>query len=298
MAKKKQTPNLSFQEMMDGMMYLDEELKKQGFPPEDIGLIQYVVMTRMDKLDFTNQEAFMASFEKLLPEVFSEMEKIFPEEGEESAAKKEETDEDETPNYPRYLMRKDVQKYTIRIALKGISPTIWRKLEVPSNISLAFLGTLLIEAMGWENYHLHQFISGSHFYSPSDQQEPDMFPDFGRVVNHKSEEYCLSDLLWQKGDKVGFEYDFGDSWLHQISLSAVADYAEGERHLVRLIGGKNACPPEDCGGVWGYEALCRYYYTGKRDKNFDKEFFSYVDDSFDPEYYPLNEMKEYVFRMN
>ena len=251
----------------------------------------------------TNEETFLASLNKAMEKLIYESVPFPP------VGKEDEDDEEDgnpsghhvTPHskdYPKFLMRQNVKKYTIRISLQGIRPVIWRKLEVPSNISLAFLGFVLLEAMGWENEHLHQFRKDNHFYSPENQQDPDMFPDFGGVVNHKSEEFCLSDIMTEKGDKVLFDYDFGDDWHHQILLSSVGDYADDEPRKVRLIGGKNACPPEDCGGEWGYNALCEYYYTGKQAEGVDESFYSWVDDDFDPEYFPMEEMKAWMDGMN
>ena len=201
-------------------------------------------------------------------------------------------------DYPKYLMRRDVKKWTIRISLQGIRPIIWRKLEVPSNISMTFLGFVLLEAMGWENEYLHQFRKGNHFYSPASQQDPDMFPDFGAAINHKSEEFCLSDIMTGKGDKIHFDYDFGDDWHHQILLSSVDKYTKDEPRKVKLIGGKNACPPEDCGGEWGYNTLCEYFRTGKQEKGVDESFYSWVDEDFEPDYFPLEEMIARVDEMN
>ena len=291
--------------MQQKLAQLVDMLKKQGIPDDMIRMFTTIISERQEELDMTNEETFLASLDKA-------MEKLiygtvpFPPVSEDD--EDDEEDDDWNPSghhvtphskdYPKFLMRQNVKKCTIRISLQGIRPVIWRKLEVPSNISLAFLGFVLLEAMGWENEHLHQFRKDNHFYSPENQQDPDMFPDFGGVVNHKSEEFCLSDIMTEKGDKVLFDYDFGDDWHHQVLLSSVGDYADDEPRKVRLIGGKNACPPEDCGGEWGYRTLCEYYYTGKRAKGVDKSFYSWVDDDFDPEYFPLEEMKAWMDGMN
>lgn len=294
MARKQKTPGeMKDAEMLKELSKFVNELKKQGMPDELIAIINTIIFTRPEELDLTNEERFKASLNKAVEKFIGEMDSLH------EAHKEKHAPQTKMVENAHYLMRPKVQKYTLRIALKNVRPIIWRKLEVPSNISLTFLGTILIEAMGWENCHLHQFVQGTHFYSPANQQEPDMFPDFGDVVNHKSEEFCISDLLHTKGDKVGFDYDFGDDWAHQITLSSVDEYPADEPLKVKLIAGKNACPPENCGGIWGYEALCKYYYTGKKERGRDKAFYAaYIDDYFDPEDFPLSEMKEYIDSFN
>lgn len=159
-------------------------------------------------------------------------------------------------NYPHYQPAKTVMKYTLRITLKGIRPSIWRKVEVPSNITLRHLAELIIPLMGWAGYHLHQFRKGNDLYVPAYQSDVNDMDGFLDCRQHVSEEYIIADILREKGKTVLFEYDFGDDWQHEIRLSSVADYAAGEPHSIKFVGGKRACPPEDCGGVWGYEELC------------------------------------------
>jgi len=169
-----------------------------------------------------------------------------------STARKKYTEE----NYPRYQPAKIVKKYTLRITLKGIRPAIWRKVEVPSNITLRHLSELIIPLMGWSGCHLNQFRKGDDLYSPAYQSKDNDMDGFCGCRQHASEEYIIADILREKGKTVIFEYDFGDDWQHEVRLSSVADYATEEPHRIRFVGGKRACPPEDCGGVWGYEELC------------------------------------------
>ena len=290
--------------MQQKIAQLVDMLKKQGIPDDMIRMFTNLVIQRQEELDLTNEETLRVSLNKavgrLLHEAFfSNL--TFVNEEDNDTDDEEEREDYVSPypkDYPKYLMRRDVKKWTIRISLQGIRPIIWRKLEVPSNISMAFLGFVLLEAMGWENEHLHQFRKGYHFYSPASQQDPDMFPDFGAAINHKSEEFCLSDIMVGKGDKIHFDYDFGDDWHHQILLSSVDKYTKDEPRKVKLIGGKNACPPEDCGGEWGYNTLCEYFRTGKRAEGVDESFYSWVDEDFEPDYFPLEDMIARVDEMN
>lgn len=118
--------------------------------------------------------------------------------------------------YPRYLERPTIQKYTLRITLRGITPAIWRKITVPSNMSLRLLSELILDLMGWENEHLNSFSVGrNESYMPSFQRDdPDDDFCFSRMGNQ--EDYTISDVLKVKGKSITFEYDFGDNWNHEV----------------------------------------------------------------------------------
>jgi len=165
-------------------------------------------------------------------------------------------DLDALDDYPHFLPSNNVLKYTLRVTLRGHKPSIYRKFCVPSNISLRHLSELLIELMGWEGYHLNQFRRGSDLFAPAHQRDGGM--SFGGVREHDQEEYSIGDILVDKGKTIEWEYDFGDSWLHDVRLSSVEEYAENEP-LVSFVKGECACPPEDCGGIWGYEELLEIY---------------------------------------
>lgn len=153
---------------------------------------------------------------------------------------------------PAGKKRKPFLKYTLRVNLRGIKPPIYRKFEVPSNVSLATLSELIIRLMGWDNSHLNCFQAGGETYSPSSQIDKGGFSYFDELPQ---EDYVLSDVLNEKGRHIIFEYDFGDRWEHEVRLSSVAQYAEDESPQIRFVKGARACPPEDCGGIWGYMDL-------------------------------------------
>ena len=190
--------------------------------------------------------------------------------------------------FPKTLLRDNVKKYTLRVTLKGLKPAIFRKFEVPSNITLRNLGELILDLIGWSGYHLQQFRAYDRYYAP-EWQNKDMGEDFfaGNEKNFRSEDYTIGDVLSNKGKSITFEYDFGDGWQHEVKLSSVGEYQQGEACAVRFIDGRRACPIEDCGGIWGYEALCAHFYGDKSfDEEYEKEFFdSYIDEDFDPEFF-------------
>ena len=200
----------------------------------------------------------------------------------------------EEEDFPKTLSRDMVKKYTLRVTLKGLKPAIFRKFEVPSNITLRNLGELILDVMGWEDYHLHQFRVKDRLFAPKSQFDVDYNPLFDNGRNYFSDDFTLGDVLSEKGKSIEMEYDFGDSWRHEVKLSSVGEYKPDEIQAVRFIDGKRACPVEDCGGVWGYEALCAHYNGDDSfDDGYGDDFFDYyIDEYFDPEYFDATEVRE------
>lgn len=203
-------------------------------------------------------------------------------------------------NYPHSLPREKVEKYTLRVTLQGIKPSIFRKFNVPSNISLRHLSELIIDLMGWRGEHLNHFRKGDNYYAPAYQREGEMPIMFCQARNFNQEDFVLSDLLSEKGKSIEWEYDFGDSWCHDVRLSSIGEYSDGEP-LISFIQGKRACPPEDCGGVWGYQELLELRAkkeAHKRLTNEEKERLEWyeLDDLSDPmlspEYFDLEDAQE------
>jgi hypothetical protein len=133
----------------------------------------------------------------------------------------------------------------VKISLLGVSkPSVWRRLLVPADIRLDRLHGVIQAAMGWEDYHMHAFSDGSREYGLAD-------PELGYRDERK---VTLGRLLRREGERIRYTYDFGDGWEHEIVLEGALAAESGVRYPLCLTG-KGACPPEDCGGVWGYEDL-------------------------------------------
>jgi hypothetical protein len=138
----------------------------------------------------------------------------------------------------------------LKITLKGSKPPIWRRILVPSDIRLDRLHLVIQIAMGWFNCHLHQFSAFGRSYGVA-------YDDFAADLDIEDEtKVKLRDLLQMEKDAMTYEYDFGDSWEHKITLEKVLPYDKAQA-LPVCIRGKRACPPEDCGGVWGYAELLK-----------------------------------------
>lgn len=291
MAKKKANDE-SMQSMIIGSILYDLEYEAH-LPAEFVQALREELTAHPEKLglDKESEEEQWTVFHALMTEVGQ---RLYGDEWANIVAPLMGMDE-ETIQKSQYLPSDNIQKCIIRISLKNVKPIVWRKLEVPSNITLSYLAEVLIYVMGWEGYHLHQFRKNGVYYKEITEDDEYWFED----DELKDEAECtLGQVLTQKGDKMVLEYDFGDGWEHQVSLTKIESYADEEPPFPHLLSGKNACPPEDCGGPWGYAALCQYYYTRKKDPNFPKEHYTLVDKHFNPEFFPLAEYKADIEDMN
>lgn len=177
--------------------------------------------------------------------------------------------------------RKGKRKYalTLDVTLKGSPRKVYRQLVVPSDLTLNHLGEILVRAVGWEGYHLNQFIAGKTYYAePSDDDwMMDMQKDAGK--------YTIGSLLSRVKSKIKWEYDFGDSWVHEITLVEKQAVEEDEKVKVQLLKGSGACPPEDCGGVGGYRHLLNVL-KNPDDEEYE-EMIEWLGGRFDPKAFSL-----------
>jgi len=134
--------------------------------------------------------------------------------------------------------------YQLKVTLRGTRPPIWRRLEVASDLTLGGLHDVLQIAMGWTDSHLHAFVADGVEYGVPD-------PEWGTRVRDESR-VRLTRVLRAPKDRLVYEYDFGDGWEHVVVLEKVLPF-DPERHRDPLVtAGRRACPPEDCGGVFGF----------------------------------------------
>ena len=136
--------------------------------------------------------------------------------------------------------------FQLKVTLRGSKPAIWRRVVVPGDLNLQHLHRVIQDAMGWEGSHLHSFeVAGVEFGAPASAAS-------GFESEMKSENrYTLERLVGVK-DRFTYTYDFGDHWLHQVVVEKVMP---GESSAPSVVAGARACPPEDCGGVYGYAEL-------------------------------------------
>ena len=167
--------------------------------------------------------------------------------------------------------------YQFKISLRDFKPLIWRRIQV-QDCTLDKLHEYIQTAMGWTNSHLHHFrIDGRMYGDPDLMQE--MFED---LDYHDSTKTLVSDILPVDGKRCSFfyEYDFGDSWEHEVRFESCCDAAAGSKYPI-CTGGERACPPEDSGGVWGYAELLEAVNNKKHERH--DELLEWLGGSFDPD---------------
>jgi Plasmid pRiA4b ORF-3-like protein len=134
----------------------------------------------------------------------------------------------------------------IKVKLLGVTkPPVWRRVQLRADTPLDQLHEILQATLGWENYHLHAFSFGGEEFGPRDPELDLDFSDESRVTLGE-----LTDI----GARFRYTYDFGDNWEHEILVEDLLD-SNPDTHYPILVAAKGACPPEDCGGTWGYADL-------------------------------------------
>ena len=166
--------------------------------------------------------------------------------------------------------------HQLKITLRNFEPVIWRTVAVPSDYTLGDLHHVIQYAMGWEHAHMHDFRIGKVTYvdprmpvNESDQDE---------------EQVTLSQVAPRAKRKMRYTYDFGDNWEHDVQVEAVGPPEPGLRYPI-VLDGAQACPPEDCGGVWGYASLLEVL-SDPDHPDYD-EMMEWVEEPIDPDAFDL-----------
>jgi hypothetical protein len=174
----------------------------------------------------------------------------------------------------------------IKIRLLGVSkPPVWRRLQLPADTRLDHLHDIIIAAFGWEDCHMHVFTSGHEEFGEPD---PELgFNDDRRVT--------LGELIGGIGDRFRYTYDFGDNWEHEIVVEDLLD-ADPDSHYPVLVAAKGACPPEDCGGPWGYADLKGILADSSHEQHQEMLDWLGLDNSsaFDPNAVTIDQIEEEV----
>ena len=176
--------------------------------------------------------------------------------------------------------------HQLKITLMGVRPPIWRRLQVSSSINLRRLHDVIQAAMGWTQSHLYRFEVGGVDYG-----EPDRDYD-GDVRSAKAT--ALRKIAPAPGTAFLYEYDFGDSWQHRIEVEKVLPLEPGVRYP-RCLAGKRACPPEDIGGIWGYEEFLQAIRDPKHPEH--AAMLEWVGGFFDPEAFDLRAVNDRLARL-
>ena len=168
--------------------------------------------------------------------------------------------------------------YQFKVTLRGIRPPIWRRFQVYDDLTFYQLHRVLQEVMGWYDSHLHLF--DFHGWQITDAETLAE----GWNDGEDGQKVKLKKHFTAEGQKCRYEYDFVDGWEHELLLEKILPVEPGVFYP-RCLKGKRACPPEDCGGVWGYadllEALAKADHPGRED------YLEWLGDDFDPEEFDL-----------
>lgn len=144
--------------------------------------------------------------------------------------------------------------YQLKVVLLGSEPPIWRRLQVPGDAKLDWLHAVLQIAIGWTNSHLHQFRVGEDCYSDTRHN----FAEYeGDPEILEARKFTLRQIAPRAQDTFSYEYDFGDSWEHEITVDKILPPDAAAAAIALCLDGDRACPPEDCGGVGGYDNLLK-----------------------------------------
>lgn len=171
--------------------------------------------------------------------------------------------------------------FRLRISLAEIDPSIWREVIFSPGTTLHELHRAIQLLFGWYDYHLYQFkIGGRRFEAPNEE-----------ATGEDSTKARLSKLIERPGQVFEYIYDFGDHWVHRIEVLETRVNADPD-WLPYLVDGARRGPPEDCGGVFGYESLLEALRTPYEDLDEEgRSVLDWVGADFDPEEFSLSQAR-------
>lgn len=185
-------------------------------------------------------------------------------------------------------LTKPVEICQIKVTLRDSHPPIWRRIQVRSDTTLAKLHRILQRVMGWEDAHLHQFVIREERYGVPDEE------DVGPRKTRDERKYKLSDVVLGERSQFRYDYDFGDNWQHVLLVEKTFPPEEGVRYSVCLAGTR-ACPPEDVGGLSGYENFLEAINNPDHPEH--DEYLEWIGGEFDPEAFDIDEVNRLLRAM-
>ncbi|MGH3620416.1 MAG: plasmid pRiA4b ORF-3 family protein [Sciscionella sp.] len=194
----------------------------------------------------------------------------------------------ELPAKPR-TSDQPVPVYQIKVALRGAKPPIWRRLEVPADISLARLHQVIQVAFDWYDSHMHVFETPYGEFGTADAE-----------LGYRAEApVTLEQVAPDARSKIHYRYDFGDDWEHDILVEKVLDREETVSYP-RCTGGRRAAPPEDCGGIWGYSDLTEILSDPAHPEHEERLEWLGLDEAadFDPAGFDANTVTQALSRLH
>ncbi|WP_447006539.1 plasmid pRiA4b ORF-3 family protein [Saccharothrix isguenensis] len=181
----------------------------------------------------------------------------------------------------------DTSVHRLKITLRGSKPPIWRRVEVLSSTPLVRLHQAVQDLFAWEDYHLWVFDTPQGEYGMPD-------PELG---HGDAATVTLADVARNPKDRIGYLYDFGDAWDHDILVEDVVQAEPGAAYP-RCLTGRRAAPPEDSGGIWGYAHLCDVLTDPEHPEHAERLEWLELDSAtdFDPAAFDADEVNDYLSR--
>ena len=165
----------------------------------------------------------------------------------------------------------------VTIKLNDTKPLVSRKLIVPDDMRLSVFHLLIQAVMPWYNCHLYEFQAGNDRWQ---EDLDEMWIDYLDKPNLIADEWSIADLIKTTGkSEFSYLYDFGDSWEHTITVGSRVGRDRDEYYPL-LTQAKGVCPPEDCGGIWGYYNMLKILNDPKHEEHEITRIW--VGDNFDP----------------
>ena len=180
--------------------------------------------------------------------------------------------------------------YQLKIVLLGTDPVVWRRVQVPGSFSLAKLHDALQLSMGWTDAHMHQFIIGKDFYGQPSEED-----DWGGTKVFDERKIKLCDLKAKIRKNFIYEYDFGDSWQHEIKVEKIIAAKETILKHPILLAGERACPPEDVGGIPGYEEFLAALKNPEDEAN--AELIEWYGEEYDPDHVAMEAINKLLKKL-
>ena len=183
------------------------------------------------------------------------------------------------------MTKKSNKLYQIKISLIGAKPPIWRRLLIDPDTTFQDLHRIIQLAMGWQVSHLHLF------QAQDGRLLGDLAEDEDSMLNVEDESaVAVSSLLAREGQALMYEYDFGDSWEHDVKLEKILP-GDQEEPLPRCVKAVRQCPPEDVGGLPGFYDFLEAMEDAAHPEH-DAMLQWRGGEWFDPDYVNLNQINE------
>lgn len=173
---------------------------------------------------------------------------------------------------------------TLKITLCDYEPAIWRRFQIAGDMTLGDLHNAIQIVMGWENHHLHDFEQGKKRYSRPD---PEDFAYDPPPIDE--DEVTIGQVLKRRKQVLTYIYDMGDSWRHRVQVEDIAG-PNPNQHYPNCLDGAYACPPEDCGGPWGYQSMLEALADPAHEEH--ETFVEWIGSDFDTEAFDLDEINK------